>query len=343
MSAQSSLVRVAMIGCGGMARAHIQQMLLQSDTTRIAVLCDPSEAELHKTTELFVTAGIAPPPTVASLDQLLTIYAGQLDAAVIITPHAFHHDQTAACMRAGLDVFLEKPMVMNAAEAQSLIQVRDETGRLLVIAFQGSLSPQIRAASTLLRSGSLGKILTINGMVWQDWGPFTVGTWRQDMALSGGGFLFDTGAHMLNTVSDLAGEDFVDVAAWLDNYNRPVETLGVVIARLASGGLVTLNACGEAIRSCNSDIWLFCTNGILRTGQWGERLELQRPGADSPTPVEVPKSLGAWEQFLAVRAGRLENPCTAEISLRMAHLYDAIRQSAAQNGQVVHIPTVTRA
>ena len=48
-------------------------------------------------------------------------------------------------MEAGLDVLLEKPMVMNAAEAEHLIAIQQRTGRLLVVAFQGSLSPQVRA------------------------------------------------------------------------------------------------------------------------------------------------------------------------------------------------------
>ena len=91
--------------------------------------------------------GLEPPPNEPDLDRLLADYDGELDAAFIITPHAYHHDQTVACMEAGLDVLLEKPMVMNAAEACSLIEARDRTGRLLVVAFPGSLSPQIRAAA----------------------------------------------------------------------------------------------------------------------------------------------------------------------------------------------------
>ncbi len=73
----------------------------------------------------------------------------------------------------------------------------------------------------MLRSGELGPILNISAVVWQDWATLTEGTWRQQPELSGGGFLFDTGAHMLNTVSDLAGEDFADVAAWLEDDGRP--------------------------------------------------------------------------------------------------------------------------
>ena len=326
------LVRVAIIGCGGMAWHHIRIMLQQLDTTRITVVCDPSPKAYERAAPLFEEAGLEPPPNEPDLGRLLAGHSGQLDAAFIITPHAYHHDQAKACLEAGLDVLLEKPMVMNAAEARSLIETRDRTGRLLVVAFPGSLSPQVRTAARMLRSGELGPILNISAVVWQSWGPGTVGTWRQKPEISGGGFLFDTGAHMLNTVADLAGEDFDLVAAWLENNGRPVDTLAAVMGRLKSGALVTLNGCGEAIPSCASDVRVFCTRGILRTGIWGERLELQRHGRRGLRKVEVPPSRGVWEQFLAVRNGQMPNPCPPEVGLRMASLWDAIRASSAQNG-----------
>jgi len=327
--------RVALIGVGGMARHHIRQMLKMVDTTEIIVLCEPSHKMLKEAEALFKGAGIKMPPNQPDLAMLLKDYASLLDAAFIITPHVFHHDQARDCMRAGLDVLLEKPMVMNAAEAVSLIRNRDEAKRLLVVAFPGSLSPQIRTSVRLLRSGELGILQSISATVWQGWGSGTVNTWRQQPAISGGGFLFDTGAHMLNTVVDLAGEEFTEVAAWLDNNGRPVETEGVVIGRLASGALVSLHASGEAIPSCDSDIRIFCSKAILRTGIWGERIEIQKTGEKEPSPIKVPPSLGVWEQFLAVRAGHIDNPCPPEVGLRMARLYDAIVESASQAGKPV--------
>lgn len=332
-------ITCAIIGCGGMARHHLRNMLIQNDTTEIKVLCEPVEANYQKTAILFREAGFDPPPNEPNLSKLLKIYGPALDAAFIITPHAYHYDQAVACMRAGLDVLLEKPMVLNAEEAIRLIQVRDETQRLLVVAFPGSLSPQIRTAVSMLRSGELGALISISATVWQNWGPGTVNTWRQDPKISGGGFLFDTGAHMLNTVVDLAGEEIAQVAAWLDNKNRPVETVGVVIGKLASGALITLHGCGEAIPSCASEISVFCSKAILRTGIWGERLELQREGETEASPVPVPKSLGVWEQFLAVRNQHIPNPCPPEIGLRMARLYDAIKLSASRNGEPVVLPS----
>jgi predicted dehydrogenase len=332
---ESHRVRSTIIGCGGMARHHIRQMLQQQDTTRIDVVCEPSPQAYAATAEIFEMAGVEPPPNQPDLDRLLAEYGPTLDAAFIITPHAYHHDQSVACMEAGLDVLLEKPMVMNAAEARSLIQARDRTGRLLVVAFPGSLSPQIRTAVSMLRSGELGRLLGVSATVWQGWGPGTTGKWRQDPAISGGGFLFDTGAHMLNTVADLVGQDFAEVAAWMDNNGRPVDTLSAVIGRLASGAMVTLHGCGETIRTCASGVWVFCTEAILYTDVWGGWLKVQRQGRRRFRTVAVPASLGVWEQFLAVRADEIPNPCPPEVGLRMAVLWDAIRASAAANGMPV--------
>lgn len=331
----SAPVRTAIIGAGGMFRHHLPRMLELN--TDIVVVCEPSPEQYQQTAEKFKLLKAPVPPNEPDLQTLLEKYASRLDAVFIITPHAYHHDQAKACLEAGLDVLLEKPMVMNTQEALSLIHVRDKTGKLLVVAFQGGLSPQIRYTSSLLRSGTAGQLLTISGNVWQNWGSNTQNTWRQDPALSGGGFLFDTGAHMLNTLSDLVGEDFDQVVAWLDNRGRPVDILAAVMARTVSGVTITINACGDTIPSCASYLRVFTTEAIIDTGQWGERLSIMKRGETEFTPVDVPPMRGAWEQFLAVRAGEIENPCPPEVGLRMARLWDAIQVSAARGGMPVAV------
>jgi predicted dehydrogenase len=341
--AESKRTRVGFIGTGVMARVHLGDMLRRPDTEVVAV-CEPSAAAYGAAAQLFDQHGLTAPPNEPDWTRFVSTFADRLDAVFIITPHVLHFAQAQACLEAGLDVLLEKPMVMTADEATSLIDTRDRTGRLLVVAFQGSLSPQVREASRLLRSGELGEILNINAVAWQDWATITEGTWRQQPELSGGGFLFDTGAHMLNTVSDLAGEDFSEVAAWMEDDGRPVDIRAVVMGRLASGALVTMNACGSAIPSCHSDIRVFTTRAILRTGIWGETLELQRAGAGRLRKVRSIAPMPVWEQFLNVRAGREPNPSPPEVGLRMARLWDAIRESSARGGSVVTIssPAVSR-
>lgn len=333
----STPTRMVMIGCGSMARHHIRAMMQTPDTTQIVGLVEPSAQAYEALCVLMEENGLEAPPNQPDLKRFLAEHRGQVDAAFIITPHALHYKQTVMCLEAGLDVLLEKPMVVTAEEAEKLIALRDQTGRLLVVAFQGSLSPQIRAAAKMLRAGDLGVILNISAMVWQDWDQGTAASWRQQPKLSGGGFLFDTGAHMLNTVADLAGEDFVEVAAWLMNDGRPVDIRAAVMARLRSGALVTMNACGKAIPSCNSEVYLFCEKAIVRTGIWGEHLEIQYDGEERFHPVEVESWTGPWEQFLAVRSGKMANPSPPEVGLRMARLWDAIQVSAEKNGLPVRL------
>lgn len=337
MKSSDKAIRLVLIGTGSIARHHLETILPYFPNTEIPVVCEPSEKQFELTTELFEKHQRPLPENITDLDTLLNTFAGKLDAAFINTPHVFHFAQAKTCLEAGVDVLLEKPMVMNGDEAQKLIDIRDATGGLLVVAFQGSLSPQIRYAAKLLRSGEMGKLQNISATIWQDWHDIADGTWRANPAISGGGFLFDSGAHMLNTVADLAGEEFREVAAWLDNRNFEVELSGVVIGRLASGALVTLNGCGLTIETCASDIRIFGSEGIIRTSAWGRFLEIQRQGEIALKKIELPEARGVWEQFLAVRSGEMENPSPPEVGLRMARLWDAINKSASQGGRPVAV------
>jgi predicted dehydrogenase len=315
-------------------------MLAQQDTTQVVVVSEPAAEAYHTLVTQYEELGLAPPPNEPDLDKLLATYGSELDASFIITPHAYHYAQTKACLEAGLDVLLEKPMVVNAQEAEGLIEARDRTGKRLVVAFPGSLSPRIRTATAMLRNGELGELLSIHGMAWEHWRTPNLGTWRLVPEIAGGGFFFDTGAHMLNTIADLAGEEFTEVAAWFDNRGTPVEIVGVAMAKLASGGLVTFHACGDAGGRARSDIRVACTLGNLYAGIWGEKLAVQRWPSDEWNDIEVPPSLGVWQQFLAVRDGSIPNPCPPEVGLRMARLWDAIRASAALNGTPVTVGSV---
>lgn len=332
-----NIIRVGVIGTGGMARnGHIVKMLHQTDTTSIDFVCEPDPNAYEATCEMFENASLPPPSNEPDLSAFLTKYGDKLDVVLIVTPHNLHFEQAKACMEAGLDVLLEKPMVMTADEALQLIDIRNQTGKLLVVAFNGSMSPAVRVAVNKLRAGEIGEVRSISATVWQNWQKLTINTWRQNPIVAGGGFLFDTGAHMLNTVVDLAGEPFTHVAAWLDNRDTDVDILGVVIGRLQSGAMVTLHGCGD-VGVTSSDVRVFGTKGVLMTGVWGGTLSMQLEGEATPSPVALPESQGTWQQFVAVQRGEMDNPCPPEVGLRMARLWDAIKESAAKNGQPITI------
>lgn len=320
------------VGTGGMARAHIRSMLAMKRSTRITGLVEPSKDARQATEALIAGQGAPVPPFFSSIRELLKAQ-GPSDAALICSPHKYHFENARECLKSGMDVCLEKPMVMSTSEARRLIRLRDETRRLLVVAFPGSLSPAIQKAKMLLRKGAIGRVTAISAYAHQNWKGPTTGTWRQDPVISGGGFLFDTGSHMLNTVVDLLGEDIVRVTALLDNCGTPVEVNSSVSGRSRTGIAISLAGAGDSVQCC-SQVFVFGDKGVIRTGIWGENLSRKRAG--SPDYVDVPyrASRGPWEQFLKVRAGMMENPCPAEVGLRFAKLMDMIRKSS-ETGRTV--------
>jgi predicted dehydrogenase len=331
-----SITRLGLIGAGGMARYHINNILKQTDTTQVTAICEPNGDNYEKAAELFDKAKQPVPPCEANFDKFMKKHGKNIDAAFIVTPHNQHYSQATALLLAGKDVLVEKPMVMNTSEAKRLMKTRDLTGRLLAVAFNGSMSPSIRKAHAILHDGTLGKILNVQAAVWQTWEQNTRGLWRQEPKISGGGYMFDTGAHLLNTVADLVGEPFTEVAAFIDKRKTKVDILTVAIAKTQSGAFVTINGCGQSPVT-GTDIKIWCENGMLECGVWGGYLRVQMKGEDKLRDIELPPFLGVWQTFIKVRNGEVSNPSPAENGLRMIQLWDAIKKSAKQGGNVVEI------
>jgi len=321
---------VVIVGAGGFARCHVGCMVAMEKSVRIAGFVEPAEKSRAQMAQFLTEKGVKKtPPFFNTLKEFIAANNGPADCAVIVSPHNLHVTHIVDSMKAGMDVLVEKPMVLSGAEARRAIRVRDETGRLLSVAFPGSYSPAVHKAKELIAAGEVGKVMSIAVYTFQHWRSATVGTWRQIPEISGGGFLFDTGSHAVNTMIDLAGSDVAALAAIQDNRGTPVEISSAISGRFKSGVFFTLCAEGNAI-NCQARIAVIGTEGILLTGSWGESLKLVKPGSGEEKPIEYPPSKGVFEQFLRVRDGKIPNPCPAEVGLRFAKFMDMVRASVAK-------------
>lgn len=321
-----SLTTMVMIGCGGMAQYHLGDILKMRDSTKVKALVEPSKEMIERTSEVFKESDVPLPTVYSSVNEFLKS-GPKTETAFIITPHNMHFPQTKVCLEAGIDVLLEKPMVMNEKEALDLIDTRNKTGRLLVVAFPGSLSPAIHRVKELIAENAIGKVMQVAALIYQDWKEAQKGKWRQIPEVSGGGFLFDTGSHMINTVVDILNDDIDTLFAIQDNKDTPVDICSVITAKTTKGILINLTGAGFSI-GCDSEIFILGTKGIIRTDAWGKRLEMRREGEKNLSSIKLAESRGVWEQFLKVRSGELENPCPPEVGLRFARLMDMINASA---------------
>lgn len=328
-------LRLGVIGAGLKAADYARSWVKMPEVEFVAS-ADVDDASRRRLADICTAAGRATPREFTDFRDLLGMGRAGLDAVYISTPHAFHAEQAIAVADAGFDLLLEKPMVTTVEEARTLVAATKASGSTVVIAFQGGLSPLVLDTRRRANAGEFGELVSVSASIWESWSSNYRGHWKQKPAISGGGFMFDTGAHMMNTVCLLANADFDRVSAFMENRGLEVDVLCAVAARLASGALVTFSAVGEGPSGCASSITLFYTKAIVRIDAWGGWREIA--GLDPSATRETAEILdNPMKSFLAIRSGSAENSSTVENGLRFAQLWDGIKASAACDGASVRI------
>jgi predicted dehydrogenase len=332
------VLRLGLIGTGHMAAHYARSWVSMPEVAFVAV-SDVNAVSRRKFIDICRNAGRPQPREFDDFRSMLAACRDELDAIYVSTPHALHAEHGIAVAESGLDLLIEKPMVTTVEEAQRLVSARDQSRSTVVIAFQGALSPLIADTRKRAREGEFGELVSVAGTIWENWSSRYEGHWKQQLDLSGGGFMFDTGAHMMNTVCLLADADCERVSALMNNRARSVDVVCAVAGRLATGALLTLNAAGEGPVGCASHLTFFYTRAIVRIDAWGAWREIAAAGT-SGSREEVEIKNNPLKSFLAIRAGTAENLSTVEAGLRFARLWDAIKASAARNGEPVTIRPV---
>ena len=327
------MLRLGVIGAGLKAADYARSWAGMADVS-IDAMAEVSEISRDRFAATCVAAGAAAPRAYDSAEAMLAAEAGHLDAVYVSTPHAFHAGNAMSVLATGLDLLLEKPMVTTVPEALALEAEQARTGKTVVVAFQGGLSPLVHDTRRRAQTGEFGHLVSVSATIWEGWKNSYTGNWKQVPEISGGGFMFDTGAHMMNTVCVLADSPFTRLSAYMDNRGIAVDLAAAVAGRLENGALVTLNAAGEGPEGCASSITFFYSQAIVAIDAWGGWRQISRDGVAGQRETQETRAT-PMQTFLAVRSGALDNPSTVANGVRFARLWDAIKASAAQDGMPV--------
>lgn len=179
----SSVVRVALVGCGRIAHVHAGY-LRQIPGVVLVGACDTAAAAREEFTRRW---GV---PTCASLREL----QGAVEPQVVhvLTPPATHCPLAIELMRAGIDVLVEKPMATTVADAEAMIAVALETGRVLTVDHNRWFDPVMVTARQLLDSGQLGTLVGVDVYAGFGEGDGASQPWKQELP---GGPIYDTAPH----------------------------------------------------------------------------------------------------------------------------------------------------
>lgn len=180
------MLKTALIGLGRIGwGSHLPEIAKHEQYSLCAVV-DISEERLAEAKERYGAAGYQ------DYEEMLS--KEKPDVVVIASPTVYHAEQAAACLRAGSNVILDKPMTINAEEARMLAETVAETGKKLTVYQPRRFNPVSLAAQKIIKSGKLGPIYRIHTSMndyvrRNDWQAFRK---------NGGGMLSNYGAHAID-------------------------------------------------------------------------------------------------------------------------------------------------
>jgi predicted dehydrogenase len=189
-------LKVAFAGTGYISRIHARAARSVADVESVAVVNHRPESMRTFAAEFGI------PRQYPDVDALLA--DGDVDALIVGTPNYLHAPQTIAALKAGVHVMVEKPMAMDAAEAEEMLEADQRSGALLMVAHCWRFDRQVLWLREQVEAGRLGRIVRTKGYgVHVNWGP---GGWFTRRRHAGGGALADMGIHALDTARFLLGD-----------------------------------------------------------------------------------------------------------------------------------------
>jgi predicted dehydrogenase len=209
-------VKLAFIGCGGIARRHVKAMKDLIDRGRagfaVTAVCDSNvEAAQNLAEELHELLGMTPR---IYNDHAKMLSTEDLDGADLCLPHGLHHSFTVDCLEAGAHVLTEKPIGVTLKAGQVMADAAARTGKVLSIAVPHRRQPGQRAVHWALNESKLiGNPLTFfhNYTRPPDIVPANQPVpervrWRRDRMMSGGGMTLDSGFHYCDSIRYFFGD-----------------------------------------------------------------------------------------------------------------------------------------
>ena len=205
-------LRIGIIGTGGIATGrHIPAFLELSDRVQITAVNDINLEKAKEAAEQFQIPHV--------FEKYQDVFP-HVDAVVICTPNKFHSEITVAALEAGLHVFCEKPMAMDAKEAENMVEAAKRAEKKLAIGFHYRFMREAQAAKKVMMEKEIGQPLVVRIQALRrrkvpGWGVFT------NKILQGGGSLIDYGCHLL------------DLGLWLIGNPDPIEVSGTAYNHLS--------------------------------------------------------------------------------------------------------------
>ncbi len=211
---ENGIVKVAIIGCGGIANGKHMPALKNQNDVQMVAFCDIILERAEKAAKEYGT-----PDAKVYEDYKELLLDPEIDAVHVCTPNRSHSFITVDALEAGKHVMCEKPMAINSAEAKKMVDAAKRTGKVLTIGYQSRQRSDSQFMKAQAEKGTFGDIYyaeatAIRRRAVPTWGVF-LNEYEQ-----GGGPLIDIGTHAL------------DLTLWVMNNYKPKYCVGTTYHKL---------------------------------------------------------------------------------------------------------------
>jgi predicted dehydrogenase len=199
-------VRAGIVGAGFMGTVHSRAVRRAGGVVVGVVGSGPGSSRA-------AAEALGTERTTETLDDLLA--ADDVDVVHVCTPNATHAGLVRAVLAAGKHVVCEKPLAVNPAQAEELVQLADDAGVTATVPFVYRFYPTVREARARVADGTTGDVRLLHGSYLQDWlAEPGDDNWRVDSEAGGPSRAFaDIGVHWCDLVEFVSGHRIVRLAA----------------------------------------------------------------------------------------------------------------------------------
>ena len=275
----SKPIGIAILGCGNVARIHAEAIRRVSGLALSAV-CSRAAASARRLGEQF---GV---PWYSDLPQMLADPSVQ--AVSICTPSGTHGELGCAAANAGRHVMMEKPIDVNLARADELIDACEKAGVRLGVSLQSRFLDAPRDLKRAIDAGRFGRQVMASAYIKWYRSPEYYGSasWRGTLALDGGGALINQAIHTVDLLRWMMGP-VEGIAAYSGNrLHEAIEGEDTLVAALKfkSGALGVIEAATSVFPGFKRRLEITGTQGTAILDGDNITTWALRDGSTNPVP-----------------------------------------------------------
>jgi predicted dehydrogenase len=322
-------LRVGIVGCGSIARAHLGAYQAVDDVEVTAVYDVSREAAEA------LAADASPSTRVTT--SVGDMISGGVDAVSVCTPPGVHLENCLPFVEAGIPVLCEKPLEKSVARAEAIAEAVGQSRAPFMVAFCHRFHPPVIELKALIDRGTLGRPIFFSNIFsgWMDLAP----DHRSKPELSGGGTMIDTCSHSVDLFRYLVAEP-TEVIAVTANVVQDllVEDLAAVILSTGDRSIGQIAASHSLAVGSNTLAW-YGSEGTGVIDYWN-RISYTLRGEEpvhcdcAPRPDRFEREISHF--VTCIREG-VSPSVTVEDGLYASRIVAAAYKSAA-TGRAVSLP-----